>query len=147
MVWWLSHSQEKVCHVKEKICPVKQRNEFCSKVSHRLLLSGASFPTCNSYLKKKFIYLFLALLGLCLGLCCCSWAFSRCSDPGLLSSCGVQVSHCGGFSCCKTRALGTLASVVAACGLSSCSSQALEHRLSSCGTQAQLPPACRIVLD
>ena len=92
------------------------------------------------HIKKKFIYLFLAVLGLCLGLRCCSWAFSRCSDPGLLSSCGVQASHCGGFSCCKTRALGTLASVVAACGLSSCSSQALEHRLSSCGTQAQLSP-------
>ena len=31
---------------------------------------------------------------------------------------------------------GSQASVAAACGLSSCGSQALEHRLNSCGTQA-----------
>ena len=36
-----------------------------------------------------------------------------------------------GFSSC-----GTWASVVVACGLSSCGLRALEHRLSSCGTQA-----------
>ena len=33
---------------------------------------------------------------------------------------------------------GAWASIVAACGLSSCSSQALEHRLNSCGTQTYL---------
>ena len=33
-------------------------------------------------------------------------------------------------------ALGVWASVVVACGLSSCGSQALEHRLSSCGARA-----------
>ena len=53
---------------------------------------------------------------------------------GLL--CGVPASHCGGFSCCGARALGTWASVVVARGLSSCGSRVLEHRLSSCGTQA-----------
>ena len=46
-----------------------------------------------------FIYLFLAVLGLC---------------------CGVQASHCGGFSCCGAWALGTRASVVVVPGLSSC---------------------------
>ena len=61
-----------------------------------------------------FIYLFLAALGLC----CCAWAF------------------CGGFSCCRARALGVQALVVVARGLSSCGSQALEHRLSSCGAWA-----------
>ena len=44
----------------------------------------------------------------------------------------------GGFSCCGAQALGTWASVVAACGLSSCGSQALEPRLSSCGAWAWL---------
>ena len=39
---------------------------------------------------------------------------------------------------CGARALGAWASVVVACGLSSCGSRALEHRLSSCGAQAQL---------
>ena len=51
---------------------------------------------------------------------------------------GTQASHCGGFSCCRARALGTWTSAVVARGLSSCGSQALEHRLSSCGAQAHL---------
>ena len=34
--------------------------------------------------------------------------------------CGVWASHCGGFSCCGARDLGTWASVVVARGLSSC---------------------------
>ena len=63
----------------------------------------------------KFIYLFLAASRL-------HW--------------GARVSHCGGFSCCGARALGARASVVVACGLSSCGSQAPECRLSSCGEWA-----------
>ena len=34
----------------------------------------------------------------CTGLCCCSQAFSCCSEWGLLSSCGAQASQCGGKS-------------------------------------------------
>ena len=34
------------------------------------------------------------------------------------------------------RLKGSQASIAAACGLSSCDSQVLEHRLNSCGTQA-----------
>ena len=33
-----------------------------------------------NFLKNKFIYLFLAALGLC----CCAWAFSSCGERGLL---------------------------------------------------------------
>ena len=47
------------------------------------------------FFKIIFIYLFLAALGL------------RCS---------VRASHCGGFSCCGARALGTRAYVVVARG-------------------------------
>ena len=47
-------------------------------------------------------------------------------------------SYCSGFSCCGTWALGAWASVVVAPGFSSCGLWALEHRLSICGTQAQL---------
>ena len=36
-----------------------------------------------------FIYLFLAVLGLC----CCMLAFFSCSKKGLLSSCSEQASH------------------------------------------------------
>ena len=69
----------------------------------------------------KFIYLFI-YFWLC-------WVF--------FAAHGVWASHCGGFSC-RARALGTWASVVVAHRLSSCGSQALERRLSSRGTKAQL---------
>ena len=49
---------------------------------------------------------------------------------------GAWASHCGGFSCCGARALGAGPSVVVAHGLSSCGSQDLEHRFSSCGAWA-----------
>ena len=50
----------------------------------------------------------------------------------------LRASRCGGFSCCRARALGTRAPVVAAHGLSSCGLWALDHRLSSCGAWALL---------
>ena len=43
---------------------------------------------------------------------------------GAALRCGVQASYCGGFSCCRAWALDTQASVVMACGLSSCGMQA-----------------------
>ena len=57
---------------------------------------------------------------------------------GSTLNCGVRASHCGGFSCCGAQALGAQASVVVARGLSSCGLRALEHRLSNCGSRAQL---------
>ena len=48
---------------------------------------------------KLINLLFLAALGLC------KQAFSSCGEQGLLSSCGAQASHCGGF-CCGAWALG-----------------------------------------
>ena len=63
----------------------------------------------------KLINLFLAALGL---------------------RCGAWASQCGGFSCCRARALGARVSVVVVRELCSCGSRALEHRLSSCGAQA-----------
>ena len=52
--------------------------------------------------------------------------------------CGARASHCGRLSRCRARALGARASVVVAHGLSSCGSQALERRLSSCGARTSL---------
>ena len=52
---------------------------------------------------------------------------------GFLSSCSVMASHFSGFSCC-----GAWASVVMACGFSSCGSQALEAKVNSCGAWAKL---------
>ena len=57
---------------------------------------------------------------------------------GATLRCGVWASHCGGFSCCGAQALGARASVVVVRGLTSCGSQALERRFSSCGTRALL---------
>ena len=47
-------------------------------------------------LKKKSYFLIYFLV--VLGLCCCVWALSSCSEQGLLSSCGVWASHCNGLS-------------------------------------------------
>ena len=57
---------------------------------------------------------------------------------GALSSCGVQVPHCSGFSCCRAGALGPRASVVGAHGLGSSGYWALEHRLDSGDAWTQL---------
>ena len=74
-----------------------------------------------------FIYLFLSALGLR----CCAQAFSSCGERGLLFVvvCGLLIVVAS--LCCRAQALGVWASVVVACGLSSCGSQALECRLSS----------------
>ena len=42
---------------------------------------------------------------------CFVWADGSCSEQGLLSRCGGQASHCGGFSCCREAAPGTRASL------------------------------------
>ena len=47
-----------------------------------------------------------------LGLRCCAWAFSICSEWGLISGYGVWASHCSGLSCCRAQALGVWASVL-----------------------------------
>ena len=83
-------------------------------------------------LKNKFIYLFLAALGLR----CCVRAFSSCGELGLLFVAVHGLLIAVASLCCGAWALGTWASVVAARGLSSCGSRALERRLSSCGSRA-----------
>ena len=71
------------------------------------------------FLKIILFYLFLAALGLR----CCAQAFSSCGEQGLL------------FVAVRGLLI-VVASLVAEHGLSSCGSQALERRLSSCGTWA-----------
>ena len=53
-----------------------------------------------------------------LGLCCCTWAFSSCSEWRLLSGCNEWASKCGGFSCYGAWVLSPWASVVVVHGLS-----------------------------
>ena len=53
---------------------------------------------------KKFIYLFLAVLGLC-----CYVGFSLVVVSGeQFFGCSAQASHCGGFSCRGAWALGQI---------------------------------------
>ena len=81
----------------------------------------------------KTFHLFIYLNLTALGLHCCAWAFSSCTQ---------WASHCGGSSCC-----GAWASVDGAHGLSSYSPRALECRLSDCGTQVSCPKPCGIFMD
>ena len=75
----------------------------------------------------KIFILFLAALGLH----CCTRAFSSCGEPRQFF-----VSLCSGFSCCRAQVLGHIDFNNGPCGLSHCSSQALDCRLTSCGTWA-----------
>ena len=62
-----------------------------------------------------YVFFFILFICLCilflvsLGLCCYVRAFSSYGEQGLLSSCGLRASHCGGFSCCRTQASGVWA--------------------------------------
>ena len=85
---------------------------------------------CILYILQVSFYLFI-YVG-CAGSLLLHGIFSSCGHWGLLSSCGVQASPWGGFSC-GAQSLGTWASEVVVCGFSGCGSWALEHRLCSCG--------------
>ena len=95
----------------------------------------------SSFFKNLFIYL-LFIFGC---ICCCTWAFSSCSEWGLLfvvvhglliAVASLVAEH--GPQARGLQQLWPAGSVVVACGLSSCGSQALKCSLSSCGTRAQL---------
>ena len=68
---------------------------------------------------------------------CCAWAIPSCGEWGLLSSCGTQASHCGGFSCCEAQALGARARHM---GFSSCGAVGL----AVVGHGLSCPTACGI---
>ena len=94
-----------------------------------LLIYVSSFNFLNLFLFIHFwlCWVFIAVRGL-----------SLVARAGATLHSGMRTSHYSGFSCCRARALGAQASVVVAHGLSSCGLRALELRLSSCGTWAQL---------
>ena len=84
------------------------------------------FTFCESFsffIFLKIMYLFLAVLGFH----CCSRAFSHS---------GAWASHCSGFSCCRTQALGMWASLVVAQGLS------CPRRVESSWTRDQICVLC-----
>ena len=116
---------------------------FCSLETVQLPVSCFVFPQSRLYMKKDIcIYpFFLKNLFIfdCIGSLLLRMGFFQLRRAEATLHCGAWASHCGGFSSCGARAPGRQASVAVACGLSSCGLQALERRLSSCGTRAQLP--------
>ena len=61
---------------------------------------------------KTFLKIFFIFY--CAGSSLLPELFSSCSEWGLLSSYVAWASHCSGFSCYRTRALGQVASAVVA---------------------------------
>ena len=95
------------------------------------LLRAELASPLNHLLFKLFTYVFISAV---LGLRCCARAFSSRGEQGLLSSCGVRASRCGGFSCCGALAPGRA-------DFNSCSTQAqlLWHKGSRLQTQELWP--------
>ena len=105
----------------------------------RKLLGGKGCTYCGDGFRLYTFYLFIYIFIYgCVGSSLLCMGFLQLRQGGATLSCGAQASHCGGFSCCRAQALGTWASVVVACRLSSCGLRALECRLSSCGARAEL---------
>ena len=111
-------------------------HNWVTDIQHNWLFPPWNCPSskfCDITVFFLFILLnFMSVILLVgLGLRCCTWAFCSCGKWRLLCSFNAWASHCRNFSCCGAQALGVRASVVAACGLSSCGWQAPEHGLSS----------------
>ena len=83
------------------------------------------------FLKISLFYFIYFIFG-CVGSSLLCTGFLWLGRVGATLSCSVRASHCSGFSLLQST------DGLQAHGLSSCGSQALECRLSSCGEWAQL---------
>ena len=103
----------------------------CGPLHTSLIFFLSCLSLLTNFFLKNFtilvIYLFIGYTGALL----LPQAFLQLWRGGLLSSCGMQASHCSGFSFCKVTSS-------RAQGLQLLRLLALEHRLNSCGSQAQL---------
>ena len=122
---------------------IESQEHLASQISgeNRKSYSEHSEPII-SLLKSKlegnsFFLIYILFLAL-LGLHCCARAFSSCGERGLLFVAVHGLLIAVASLVVEHGLQGTRASVVVARGLSSCGSQALELRLSSCDAQAQL---------
>ena len=72
----------------------------------------AGLVAVNVQLSLSLFKLHIYLSLVALGLQCFTWAFSCCNQWGLRSlRWGARTSQCGGFSCCRAQAPGTVGSV------------------------------------
>ena len=85
-----------------------------------------------------FIYLFIYLFNFgCVESLLLLVGFLQLQRAGATLRCSVQPSDCGGFSCCRARALSAWASAVVAHGISSCDLRAQQLWLECSTAQAQ----------
>ena len=111
-IWYL---RARLCeiHILIKIKSISRASR-CSPCERQ----GRNEDVAGTYLLvllKNYLFIFgCARSSLLQGL------FSGCTEQGLLSGCGVRVSHCYGFSCCTFWTLGCLG-------------------FNSCGSWTQLP--------
>ena len=84
---------------------------------------------------NDFLKVCISLFAAVLGHCCCE-GFSPVAASSGSSLVVVHRLLIVATPHCRAQVLGAWASVAAAHGLSSCGLQALEHRISGCGTQA-----------
>ena len=82
------------------------------------------------YINTVFYFFFLIFIFGCVGSSLVCAGFLQLWRAGATLRCGAQASHCSGFACCGAWAQGTQAQQF---GMG-----ALERRLSSCSTWAQL---------
>ena len=116
-----------LCRFFSIVCLLLISLIFCFK---KFLISLGFICSFSGSLRKKkdisgmevYFYWFIYLAAS--GFHCCTWAFPTCAKWGPALPCSAWASHCCDFSCCGARALGAWASVVAACRLSSCVTQA-----------------------
>ena len=80
-------------------------------------------PTLDSFFFKTMVFMYACTYVFLFG---CTGSSLPCAgflwlwQARATLCCGAWASDCWGFSCCRAQALGTQASVAAACGLSSC---------------------------
>ena len=92
--------------------PIPRQSPICFLFNVLEFYINVIMPDVLFFL-NKFIYFWLCWVFVAVQ------AFSGCGEQGLLSSCGVQASYCGGFSHSRAWAPG--------------------HGLCSCGSWVQLP--------
>ena len=131
--------------LEERQLPRKEENEKSHKCewsqgewNFLLLCKKEGFMRQVSKTERDNSFFFFSILFLtapCLH--CCARVFSSCSEWGTTLRCSAGGSHPCGLSCCGAQAPGTKALRAPALGLSSCSLQARELKLNSCGAMTQ----------
>ena len=103
-----------IIHINQFPSIVKSYLKLMLRQVSSFLLSWFKFQEIN---KKPFLKkLYLSVFG-CTGSLLQRVNFLQ-LQAGMLSSCGVQASHCAGFSCCGPQAIGcTGFSTCSACGI------------------------------